>query len=1006
MPWASWQLGFPWALALLAVVVPWILVRARSIARREGRRASSITLAWLVSAVALVLALAQPELGTPSTERAVVVVLDRSRSVENGHDTTDAMLAALERALPTMREDDRLGLVTFGAESATELLPQRAPVLPTRRATLARDGTHIEGALRRALADLPADATPRVVLISDGLETDGDSGRAVALARGRGVPIDVLPIERDERREVAITRVVLPRVLRDGEPLEARIVTRATVETRVRVRVRRDDVAVAESETTIQPGEDVLTLHERADGTGLHRYDVEIEALDGELDASRENNVASGFVRVTGAPRVLVVADRPNEVSAFVGLLERADMHVTTVVPSAFPASLEELAGEDLVVLADADARGFTEEALVSIATYVRELGGGLLMAGAHDSFGLGGYAQTPVEEVLPTTLDLRQRHDRASLAMVIAIDRSGSMGEVVVGSRTKLDLANEAAARSVEILAPRDRIAVLHVDEVSHVTVPPTSVVDPASTAARVRGADIGGGGIFVDVALRDGYRILRQEETQLAHLLLFADGSDAERMEGCEAVVRAAQRDHITTSVVSMGHGLDTRGLERLSSAGEGRFYIVEDLRELPRVFAEETVIASRAALDEVPFVPVLGAPSDITRGLSVETAPPLAAHVVLNARPEARVLLVARDGDPLLSTMQHGLGRSGAFAADLGAETTRAWLAWEGYGVLFTQLARALTRPPRNDHADVHADIEGGHGHVTVDVLDDEGRFETHLSLVGHVAGPRGAHEDLVLEPTSPGRYEADFDGARPGAYLLSVAREDGTSLSTLGTVGVVRGRGDELDGRGTDHATLARIARATGGTVLTNLEGLFRGGRSPTFAYAPAHRALLVLGLLALFASVVLRRLVLPAWLAARWTAWRTAWRMRRDAPSEGGAPSALEALSRRRDARTKEARSTETAPAREEPSTHAATSRPPGHGAKASGDGTRPSSDGARPSSDGAKASDGTTKPSESTTKPSESTTKPPDDPPPTADATPDAGSLAGALLARRRGRPR
>lgn len=499
------------------------------------------------------------------------------------------------------------------------------------------------------------------------------------------------------------------------------------------------------------------------------------------------------------------------------------------------------------------------------LAAYVRELGGGLLMAGARHSFGLGGYALTPVEEVLPASFDLRRRRDRASLAMVIAIDKSGSMMAEAAPGTTKLALANEAAARSALLLSPFDRVGVAHIDTEVSWTLPMTVVDDPSAIAAVVRRAQPGGGGILIDPTLEASYDVLRQQPSQLKHLLLFSDGEDSEQMIEARRLVAGAARDHITTSIVSMGSGVDTPELEHLSRIGGGRFYIVEDMTELPRIFTEETIAASRAALVTEPFRARPVEPSATTRGIDFESAPPLGGHAVVNARPRASILLAASDEDPLLLEHQHGIGRSAVFATDTGATFARSWLSWPGYAGLFGQLGRSIARSPERRDARVNVTLQGGSGRVIVEAVDEGGRTENYLELAATIAGPSGRSQHVALTQTGAGRYEGRFEGGTPGAYLVTV-REGEDQL--VGSAGVVRARGDELRGEGTDHALLARIAALTGGRARDDLDGVFHERPPRTFAYRPAWRPLVIAALLLLLVSVALRRLVLPGRRAVR------------------------------------------------------------------------------------------------------------------------------------------
>lgn len=859
------RLAAPWLLALGLPLVALVLWRVRALPKAHaGARRRVVQALMVLGALAAALALAGLEWGTRVDRMAVVFAIDRSRSVERSAE--DGAARAFEEARAAtehMRDDDLAGVVVFGAEAATEVLPRARPDLTRSTAPVARDGTDIGAAIRRALADLPAEHAGRIVLVSDGVETDGDALAAAQLAAGRGVSIDVLGIERAPAPEVAVERVQVQPSADPGEPIELRIVTRATAETDVHVRVLRDGAPIADGDARIAAGADVLVLRDLAGEPGVHRYDAIVEPALDASDGTPENNEAGAFLRVAGASRALVLSERPEEAQALSDVIEASGLEVERGDARAIPVDLATLAGYDLVVVSDLDARNFTDDQLEALRSYVRDLGGGLLMAGVRDAFGLGGYAYTPVEEVLPATFDLRRRRDRASLAMVIGIDKSGSMMAAVGPGVIKLDLANEGAARSAMLLSPMDRIAVEHVDTAVTWTIGMTEVTDPESIADRIRHAQPGGGGIYVDVALEAAYEALRDQDTQLKHMLLFSDGSDSEEMTHARALVRQALADGITTSIVSMGAGPDSPELEVLAGIGGGRFYIVDDMNELPRIFTQETIEASRSAVAEGAFRPLLGPPSPVTDGIDWEAAPTLGGHVVMNVRERATVLLGATEEDPLLCVWQAGVGRSAVFATDVGAAYARGWLDWPGYATLFGQLARHLARAPERSDAELHVAIRGGVGTIRVEAIDERGRFRNYLDLGAVVSLPGGGSAELDLAQTGSGRYEASFDASTPGPYLVTVRELDEAGGGALvGTAGIVRTRGDELRGEGTDHELLGRIATITGGEVRTTLTRTFVERPAPAWAHAPLWRELVLAAMGLLLLSVAVRRLVLP------------------------------------------------------------------------------------------------------------------------------------------------
>lgn len=883
---------------LLAFGVPLVLLIAYRLRRlpteHAGLRRRAIQVAMVGAALCAALAVAGLEVGRRVDRLAVVFALDRSRSVERpGEVGLGQATEQLRRSIETMRPDDKAGVVVFGASAASDLLPSPSPPIGQGRATVPRDATDIGAGIRRALADLPDEHTGRIVIVSDGVETQGDALAAAAVAAGRGVVVDVLPIERAPRPEIAVERVRVPATARPGEPVEVRVITRATRETPVRVRVTRGGHVLAEGQTTIAAGDDVLVMRDVAPDAGVHRYDVLIEPVDEGADVARENNEGGSFMRVMGGSRALVLAGEPAHAGGLVAAMREGGLEVELRDARGVPADLGELAGYDLIVLSDIESRVFSRDQLRAMASYVRDLGGGILMAGARDAFGLGGYAYTPIEEALPATFDLRRRRDRLSLAMIVAIDSSGSMSAEAVPGTTKLDLANEAAARSAMLLSPADRVGVMHVDTEVSWTQPMTDVSDPAAVARACRGAQPGGGGILVDITMEAAYRTLRAERTQLKHFLLFSDGNDSEDMAGTRAQVRQALGERITTSIVSMGAGPDTPELERLSRLGGGRFYIVEDMTELPRIFTQETIEASRAALVEESFRAQAEAPGAATRGIDFSGAPALGGYSVVNARPRATVLLRAADDDPLLAVWQHGIGRSAVFTTDVGAALGRPWLDWAGYSPLFSQLSRDLARAPERRDAQVSVVVRDGVGHVRVEAVSEEGQYRNYLDLAGTVAAPGGRRIDVSLSQNGAGRYEGTFDAATPGPYLVTVREED-TGL--VGSAGVVRPAGDELRGEGTDRARLAQIAALTGGVVRTDLAEVFRDRPPTTFSYAPTWPLLLAAAMCLLLLSVALRRLVLPPGLLARLVPQRLR-RTTARGPASASSTATLEALQR-------------------------------------------------------------------------------------------------------------
>ncbi|RYZ05399.1 MAG: VWA domain-containing protein [Myxococcales bacterium] len=813
-----------------------------------------------VAATAAAFAVIGVEVGRKLDRLTVIVAVDRSRSIDLVPGAASRVEQELQVAELGMREGDRIGSLAFAAEAVMEspLRERRQPPAP-QRAELGRDGTDLGAAVRRALSEVPPDSAARIVLMSDGVSTTGDALGEAALAAAAGVRVDVVPLDQRKLTDIRVVGVAAGGRANLGEAIDLRVVTSSPTPAEVALRIYRDGELIREGNVSIAAGEDVVHLRETASEPGLHRYDVELSAKDARQDEAPQDNTGSTFVRVAGEASALVLERDKALAGPLVRALQSAAFQVSTGDATQFPAGAAELAQYDLVVLSDISAVDLAPEQIAGLASYVRDLGGGLLLMGGDRSLGPGGYGKTPLEEVSPVSFDVKQERKRASLAEVIVVDYSGSMG-AAVGARTKLDLANEAAVRSMSLLGAGDRLGVMHVDTAVAWTIPLGEIKDRAQMEKAVRAVGVGGGGIYVDLSLQTGYGALQKESVQLKHLLLFADGSDAEERSRAFGLVSAARTRGITTSVVALGNGPDVPDLERMSKLGDGRFYLIEDATRLPAVFAQETVLAARSSINEVPFRPQAASQSPVLRGVDLSQAPSLTGYVVTIPKGRAQVVLSGPEGDPVLASWSVGVGRAAAFTSDYKDRWGQAWTSWSGAEKLFGQLARDLARRADNPRVRLEADTTGGELRLRASVTDERGRSESLRRLVARVTAPDGTTRQLPLDAVGAGLYSATLPAGRPGAYVATLVDEQTQAVEA--TTGAVLTMGHELRPTGTDRGVLKRIAAQSGGKVRDTLAGIFLDRDAERFAYQSLGPWLLCVAAFALLLAVSARRLTIP------------------------------------------------------------------------------------------------------------------------------------------------
>jgi uncharacterized membrane protein len=862
------RLARPWVLVLGFAAMAFVAVRlARLSGRQTKLRAGLSDLLTSGAALASALAAAGPEIGRPLDRLTVLVAVDRSRSIDLVPGADQRVTQELSVAELGMTEDDRIGTIVFGADAATEDPPRPKSQLPTpQRVAIGRDGTDIAAAIRRALAEVPSDSAARLVLVTDGVATRGDTMSAAAAAVAAQIPIDVLPLEQRVVPDVRVVSVRAPTRADKGEAFDLRLVTASPSPADIEVRIKRDGQLVAKAPAHVAAGEDVLRVREIAGDPGLHRYDVEITAADPKLDQAAEDNSGAAFMRVRGPSSALVLEGDAGKGAFLAKALQGAHFTVVQGATSDVPTDIGGLAAYDLVVLSDVRASDISPTQIEALASYVRDLGGGLLLMGGDRSMGPGGYSRTPIEEVSPVSFDLKQERRRGSLAEVIGIDISGSMS-ADAGGHTKLELANEAAARSAALLGAGDMLGVEHVDTEVHWSVPLAPVVDKLAIDKAIRSVGPGGGGIIVPITLEAGYKALDAEKVNLKHMLLLADGSDAEDLgPAVRAMISDALRKGITTSIVAIGNGSDVPELEICSRLGNGRFYLIEDAQRLPAVFTQETILAARSALVEKAFTPSRGAPGAVLQNVALDSAPPLKGYVVTIPKARASVLLRGPDGDPILATWSAGVGRSAAFTSDLKDRWGVAWTAWPDAARMVVQLARDIARKEEDTRVRLDADAAGGELHIGATVVGDDGRAQSFRRLIVHVAGPDGFSREIALDAVGAGAYSASVPLSRPGTYI-AVARDE-MSGEVTGTTGAVLTAGEELRPTGSDLALLGRIAELTGGKRRDTLAGIFGDRANRRFSYKDATPTFVLLAAFALLFAAFARKLALPEGLLDR------------------------------------------------------------------------------------------------------------------------------------------
>ncbi len=773
----------------------------------------------------IILALAGVQLRLGSNLLTTVFVMDASDSILPAGRTYAEQV--VNQAAQSMGADDRAAIVVFGEDALVERLAGRIEETIKIDSIPISTRTDIAAALQLAQALLPSQGAHRVVLLSDGQENVGSAIDQAPLLAENGVELRYVPLgDPQNQAEVFVQALVAPQEARRGQTLSLTAEVQSSAPTPASLRLFADGRLIQTLEVRLQSGLNLFRFDVPAgpDGSGataFRRFRVQVLP---EVDTRLQNNEAAAFTVVYGPPAVLLVEGAPSDGENLARALAAAKMNVTRIAPSQTPTTLPELAAYQAVILVNVNAAALPGGAMESLPVYVRDLGMGLVMVGGPEGFGAGGYLRTPIEKALPVDMDVRDKNIQSNLALVLAVDKSGSMGRChcdnpdlnqsytpSLSGQAKVDIAKEAIMRAAAALGNQDFLGVVAFDSAPHWVLPLAQLNEPADLENAIASfaAD---GQTNVQAGLAEAYKALQGVQARRKHIILLTDGWV--RTGDLTALARDMQEQGITLSIVAAGEG-SAEYLLALSQIGGGAYYPATNIFNVPEIFLKETVKSVGKYIVEEPFYPLPGNPSPILSGIDETRLPALLGYNGTTAKNTARLDLLTPKGDPLLAAWQYGLGRSVAWTSDMRGQWAKDWLAWNDFARFAAQLVQNVLPAPKTEGLEASVQIDEQNLRVHVSARDPQGRPLNFLEGQATLIDPDLQSTAVALQQVGAGEYEAVTPLGRPGSYLARVGVNQGDQSLGSVTLGVVAPTSPEYRSSGINLGFLETLGQKAGG-----------------------------------------------------------------------------------------------------------------------------------------------------------------------------------------------
>jgi Ca-activated chloride channel homolog len=797
-----------WLLIAVGVILGWSLL---------GVDTPRNLFAPLLRAVVLalcVLALADPQTVTRSEGTTRPAVVDASASI------TEAMRAWTAKLL---RDDLRLRAgdpaVIFATDSEPTTVAGALSKLGTAAgcATCAPGATDLEAALDKVAANPAAHDGP-VVLVTDGWENHGDAERALGAIRSAGVRLYIFtPPGAHGIPNVAITDLAMPPALAKSEPFALGVTATNYNSTPVSgtISIFQNGRAISIRTVTLQPGQQRFDFPVHAEASGLTSYNALFRPANPAQDAYTEDDSLTGWIGIGAQRKVLILTGSARDAQYLESVVHRMGLDPTVVTPSGSWSG--NLKGYDAVLLNNVPRSRLSPAAQQALVNYVEE-GGSLAMAGGDESFGLGGYQDSPLARALPVIMKPPQ-HRQRTRALVLIIDKSGSMGR-----DDKLEYGKAAARTVTKTLADTDLIAVIGFDSQPFVIVPLTPLsqsrpyFDELINRLKARGTT------YLMPAMEEAERMLAGSTASVKHVVVLTDGETGGTAAMYYDMVSTMHREGgVTISTIAIGREANLPLLESISKYGGGSFYQTDSAANLPELFLQDVKShGGETTMVEKDFTPITVRPDSLLKELGGRQLPAIKGFVATELKPQATLdafINRANTRDPLIASWRYAAGKAVAVTTDASGRWSGPWVQDGIFGQVWSKVLSWMT--PQTAATEQKFDVALGYreGRIHLRLTNYSDRPAPAAALVSAtITRPDGSRMQSALSEEVPGELYGSFDAPRAGTYniTLKAATADALAFPPLAYT-VSPAINAELPRPEPNYALLERLAAGSGGRL---------------------------------------------------------------------------------------------------------------------------------------------------------------------------------------------
>ncbi len=696
----------PWLLFLLvpafAVTLIWYF-KINKKYRRTRNRIISVVLHLVVTLIATtLLAGMRFEYKVANQNNEIILLVDVSESENFSEEERDEFVGTV---LNQSRFDNyKVGVVTFGFDQKYAV-PLTYDVNGIFSAYVAADlpdrsASNIEDALNYTAGLFSNPESAKIVLITDGLETDGRATSVVRSIKASGINVDVAEISGAYGEDVVVVGVEKPEY-HIGVGTENAFTALLSSKTSKQVVLNfydGEDNKLSTQIADLSEGENRIVFNHTFTTDGVHDLIVEAE-VDGESDENSfeaKNNVYHSFINIEIFNKVLIIERNEGESQTLVDILTEKEEFVVEVVSASddehLPLTVDGLRLYDQVILCNIAYEDLPEDYDKKLYDYVNEFGGGLFTVGGDKDPDMpnseaNAYSRDDLYgTVLQRLLPVQAIDYTPPLGVVVIVDTSGSMNASDNNSSmSRLEWAKEGAYAAMRSLSERDYFGLMTLDDDYHTILsltPRTQESEIVNAIEHLENAM--GATVFPGAINRAGEELRALKNVDKKHIIIVTDGEvPAEQTEDYQNYIsHYFAEDGITLSVIMINSG--NRDAEAAMQAavdlGGGKLYVIKESSTLVSKIKSDLSMPMITEVEYKTFYPTIADMSsplvkDLGRneadGKNDQLDITLDGFYGVKAKAKANVILKGEFDVPIYAQWRFGKGMVGSLMVDVSGK-----------------------------------------------------------------------------------------------------------------------------------------------------------------------------------------------------------------------------------------------------------------------------------------------------------------------------------------------